>query len=75
MPRLVDHLSRTPLSEQLAAIIRQEIESGELRSGDRLPGELELMEVHSVSRNTVRRAFAMLDDVVLALPRRGRVVR
>jgi len=50
----------TPLYYQLAELIREQIRSGELRSGDQLPSERELSEQAAISRMTVRQAVAYL---------------
>ncbi len=43
-----------PAYQQIADQLRQEIADGRWKSGERLPGELELGELFGVSRNTVR---------------------
>jgi DNA-binding GntR family transcriptional regulator len=48
---------RVPLYEQLAAIIRDMITSGELQPNDRLPGEPALAQHHGIAKETVRRAL------------------
>ena len=42
--------------------IKQNIISGTLKEGDKLPTEFECMELYDVSRDTVRNAFKMLED-------------
>jgi GntR family transcriptional regulator len=49
-----------PLYRQIADDLRQKIESGELETGSQLPTELELRELYSASRNTVRDAVKWL---------------
>jgi DNA-binding GntR family transcriptional regulator len=65
-----------PLYEQLAATLRQQIETGAYAVGDWLPSEREIGEAHDVSRNTVRLALKGLMDegVIDARPSRGYVV-
>lgn len=46
----------------LVAQISRRIEMGELRPGDRLPGEFELAQQYGVSRGTVRGALAELNS-------------
>ena len=48
--------STIPLYRQILEGIKQKIEAGELKAGDRLPSEQELMEHYQVSRRTVRTA-------------------
>lgn len=55
----VDQRDPTPLWEQLTAILRAAIESGEYQ--DVLPSESQLQAEHGVSRGTVRRAIATLE--------------
>jgi GntR family transcriptional regulator len=55
------------VTEQVAADIEADIDSGKVAPDTRLPAELELAEQYGVSRVTVRRAIAVLRD-------RGKVV-
>ena len=48
------------LYSRLIAHFRERILDGSLPSGSLLPGELELAEIHSVSRGTVRQAMTAL---------------
>ncbi|TFZ04805.1 GntR family transcriptional regulator [Ramlibacter rhizophilus] len=59
-PPPLDRHSEVPLYRQLAAQLLARITAGELRPGDRLPSEPELMAEHGVSRVTVRQAIALL---------------
>lgn len=45
---------------QLARIVRAQIDSGELEPGGRVPSEVALAQQHGISRDTVRRAMAVL---------------
>jgi GntR family transcriptional regulator len=49
-----------PRYQQLAALLREQIESGDLPEGERVPTETELAERYGASRNTVRLALARL---------------
>ena len=49
-----------PLYRQIADKLRHQIESGELKEGDRLPTEDQLIEEHHTSRSTVRAALKEL---------------
>lgn len=51
-----------PLSRQLAAIIRNRIESGELAPGARLPGIIALAGEYEIAPITVRKALDILKD-------------
>ncbi len=52
-------------------LLRQEIEAGAYRLGDRLPAERQLAARFSVSRGTVRRALSELELAGLVRVRRG----
>ncbi|HEU0115800.1 MAG TPA: GntR family transcriptional regulator [Thermomicrobiales bacterium] len=51
---------RRPLHRQIADALQREIDRGELRPGDSLPSETDLMRRFGVSRGTVRQARATL---------------
>lgn len=57
---VVDRFDATPLYEQLAAILREMITSGELGPRDPLPSEPYLMGEQGLSRTTVRKALDIL---------------
>jgi GntR family transcriptional repressor for pyruvate dehydrogenase complex len=59
------------LSDRLAARLRQQIESGALQPGDRLPTEPQLSEAHGVSRTVVREAVHQLRSQGLLVSRQG----
>ena len=67
----IDHEAETPPYAQLAAILRAQIASGELRPGRALPSLTYLMQHYELSRNTVRRAIAVLADEGLIRTRPG----
>lgn len=48
--------------EQLAAKIRQRVETGVLKIGDRLPSEIALAQEEQVGRSTVREAIRQLEE-------------
>jgi GntR family transcriptional repressor for pyruvate dehydrogenase complex len=51
--------------EQLAEVLRESIEGGSLREGERLPSESKLAEQAGVSRSTVREALRTLQEAGL----------
>ncbi len=51
-----------PLYYQLATLLSEKIVSQELRTGDRLPTEVELVEEYGISRITVRQALRILEE-------------
>jgi GntR family transcriptional regulator len=71
--RKVDQRDPTPLHEQLAAILRAEIQAGKYAETGMLPSESYLQEDHGVSRGTVRRAIETLttEKLVFTIPARG----
>ncbi len=68
-----------PKYRKIASELREQITSGVLRVGDRLPTETQLQEQYAASRNTVRDATAVLinDGLIERVPGRsgGMVVR
>lgn len=64
--------ARTPIFKQIAEQLRQQIEKGELRFGDVMPGERELANALDVSRMTLRAAVDELVDEGLLVRQRGR---
>jgi len=57
---------------QIANLLREQIASGQLRPGDRLPSEDELCELFQVSRTTVRAALDVLVSAGLVRREQGR---
>lgn len=68
----LDLYSDVPLYEQLAAILREMIRSGELGHLDPLPSEARLSQEYDISRDTVRRTIGVLVDEGLAFTVRRR---
>ncbi len=59
---VLDRQSDTPLYVQLYEYIREEIRSGRLEGGSRLPSSRAFSAYLSVSRSTIEMAYAQLDD-------------
>lgn len=59
------------LSDRLALRLKQQIESGALRPGDRLPTEQQLSLIHGISRTVVREAVHQLKSRALVVSRQG----
>ena len=57
---MVNRSSATPPWEQLAAILRGRIESGELQPGDRIPSVVSLAQEYELAAGTVRKALGQL---------------
>jgi GntR family transcriptional regulator len=68
----IDRWAEDPLYIQLAAILRGQIESGELQPGQQLPSEATLTQRHGIARNTVRQAIRVLRDEGLVETRQQR---
>jgi DNA-binding GntR family transcriptional regulator len=49
-----------PPYQQLAALLRAQIESGELAPGQQLPSVIKLAEQHGIAVPTVRKAISLL---------------
>lgn len=73
---VIDLYADEPLYVQLAGIVRRMIEKGELQHLDPVPSESSLVQTYGVSRDTARRAMALLRDegVVFTVPHRGTYV-
>ena len=68
----IDRDSFEPPYFQIAGILRQQIATGLLRPGDRVPSEVQLCERYEVSPMTARRAINILLDEGLVTASRGR---
>ncbi|OPG10594.1 GntR family transcriptional regulator [Microbispora sp. GKU 823] len=65
-----------PVYRQLADLIRRQIETGQLRPGQRLRAEPDYMDEYGISRTSVRQAMAMLRaEGLITTTRRGSRVR
>jgi GntR family transcriptional regulator len=72
----LDHGSRTPVYLQLADVLQERIESGELPPGRMIPSEKDLQQQYGAGRGTVRKAIAVLRERALVdtVPQRGTFV-
>ncbi len=57
---MINRNSSLPLYIQLADILREQIKSGEIKEGDKLPSETEMIEKYHLGRLTIRDALAIL---------------
>lgn len=69
---MLEREAPVPLYYQIELKLREVIESGKYRPGDRLPTEKELQEHYGVSRVTVRTALRRLEEEGLISTHRGR---
>ncbi|MFI6483855.1 GntR family transcriptional regulator [Nonomuraea sp. NPDC050663] len=60
-----------PIYRRIADQLRARIAAGELRDGDKLPGENALMSEYGIARATARQALSVLINEGLAVPKRG----
>lgn len=72
----VDHEGKTPIYQQIATILRGQIERGEIAPGRPVPSETQLMQRYEVARLTARKAVRVLADegLVEVVPGRGSYV-
>ena len=64
-------VKRISISEQIFEQMNEQIISGELKPGDKLPSENELCKMYQVSRTSVRQALANLSSLDLIETRFG----
>lgn len=72
----VDHEGKTPVYQQIAAILRDEIARGVYAPGRPVPSETQLMQRFEVARLTARKAVRVLagEGLVEVVPGRGAYV-
>lgn len=67
----IDERSNTPLYIQLVNAIKTAISSGQLRPGDAVPSERELVDKLRIARGTVRKAFQQLLEEGILIRNQG----
>ena len=72
----VDHEAPQPVYQQIAAILRAQIEAGELVPDRPIPSESTLMQRYGVARETARKAVRVLvaEGLVFVVQGRGAYV-
>jgi GntR family transcriptional regulator len=72
-----DPLAPVPRYRQIAGILRERIESGELEADRPIPSETAIQQEFGVARETARKAVKLLRDEgwVVTVPGRGTSVR
>jgi DNA-binding GntR family transcriptional regulator len=72
-----DPLAPVPRYRQIAAILRERIESGELEPDRPIPSEAQIQQEFGVARETARHAVALLreEGYVVTVPGMGTYVR
>jgi GntR family transcriptional regulator len=68
---VLDRSGEVPISQQLAAIIRNRILSGDLPAGRPVPSKRTLREEYGVAGSTVDKAMAILKTEGLIRPAKG----
>ncbi len=73
----IDHEGAVPVYRQLAAILRAQIESGELAAGRPVPSERTLTQRYGIAVGTVKKAVEVLrsEGLVHTVTGRGIFVR
>ncbi|WP_327024162.1 GntR family transcriptional regulator [Micromonospora sp. NBC_01739] len=71
----IDQRSHTPVYVQLADLLRNQIEAGELPSGAPLPSESRLSQEYGIGRAAVRRAISVLRTEGLVTTSRGQLTQ
>lgn len=66
-----DSINTSSVSKLVIEKIKEAIENGELKSGDTLPSEAELMKSLGVSKSSIREAIKMLEAIGVAEIKRG----
>ncbi|TDC42111.1 winged helix-turn-helix domain-containing protein [Micromonospora sp. KC213] len=74
---MIDFRAERAVYQQLADLLREEIASGRIGPGELLPSSKRLEQEHGVSRETVRRALAVLrgEGLIVTEPSYGTRVR
>ncbi len=72
----IDHQAPLPPYQQIADWLRERITAGDLRPGQVIPSEKDLVDMFGVARSTARRSIALLreEGLVHTVPQRGTYV-
>lgn len=75
-PPRIDYRGEEPPYRQIAGWLRDRIKSGDLKPGQVLPSEKEIMDQAGIGRQTARKAVKVLRDegLVHTIPQRGTYV-
>lgn len=72
---LIDQHAQLPKFRQLAASLREAIDDGRLSPGEELPSEAEMRAGTGMSRDSIRKALALLEGEALIIRRHGAATR
>lgn len=68
---MIDNKSKLPYYTQLKEWILQQVDSGILKKGEKIPSEMDLAQQHGISRPTVRQAIGELVQEGYLIKKRG----
>ena len=68
----LNKLTPITLWEQLYKVIKNDIEAGKYKPGDKIPTEFELKDIYNVSRVTVRSAIQQLVNEDILIKKTGK---
>ena len=68
----IDPDSAVPVYRQLADALREQIESGEIPAGRRMPSETEIEQATGLARGTIRKSIETLRDEGLIVTVKGK---
>lgn len=63
--RVIDPQASTPIYRQVAAVLAEQIRTGDLPAGRPVPSEARLQQEYGIARHTARKAIAVLRDAGL----------
>ena len=74
--KMISHESAVPVYRQLAGILRDAIDSGQIGAGAPVPSESSLMQEYGISRDSVRKAMDVLraEGLVITVQGKGSYV-
>lgn len=70
---VVDVMSRVPVYEQIIKQVEEQVLTGILKEGDKLPSVRSLSVKHSINPNTIQKAYTELDrrQLIITVPGKG----
>lgn len=68
----IDTMSKTPIYKQLVDWVRHAVKAGKAKPGDMLPSMNELASKKGISRETVKKAYAILAKNGIIIPKQGK---
>jgi DNA-binding GntR family transcriptional regulator len=72
LEKMITHDSAVPVYRQLAGILRDAIDAGQIAAGAPLPSESTLMQEYGIGRDSVRKAMDVLRDEGLVITVQGK---